>query len=214
MNHLRLLPESARVVCWLQLFSVLQSTGFYPAVQVSWAPQSAPPNSRTKIMLMMPCYFLTALLSGRTSCQALMKLHIRWVWNSEYLLVENQDPELRSWGNTSSSAITRSRCRVHRPLHISWQWYPLVWAFHPRDTHAYRSSFKYFRRLANIWKRTGLSLQMKIRLCPCHLHTVICLRDMDSPEGWWTVIRSIPHELPTMDLGNPLVPFCHERLSH
>jgi len=34
----------------------------------------------------------------------------------------------------------------------------------PRDTHAYRSSFKYFRRLANIWKRTGLSLQTKIRL--------------------------------------------------
>ena len=26
------------------------------------------------------------------------------------------------------------------------QWYPLVWAFHPRDTQAYRSSFKYFRQ--------------------------------------------------------------------
>ena len=29
---------------------------------------------------MMPCYSVTALLSGRTSCQASMKLHIRWVW--------------------------------------------------------------------------------------------------------------------------------------
>ena len=45
-------------------------------IQVPWAPQSAPRNSRTRIMLMMPCYFLTALLSGRTSCQASMKLHI------------------------------------------------------------------------------------------------------------------------------------------
>ena len=36
---------------------------------------------------------------------------------------------------------------------------------------------------------------------------------MDSPEGWWTAIRSVPHELPTTDLRNPLVPFCHERLS-
>jgi len=65
---------------WLQLSSVLQSTGFYPAVQVPWAPQSAPRNSRTKIMLMMPCYSLTALISGRKYCQASMKLHIRWVW--------------------------------------------------------------------------------------------------------------------------------------
>jgi len=30
-----------------------------------------------------------------------------------------------------------------------------------------------FGRLANVWKRTGLSLQTKIRLCPCHLRTVI-----------------------------------------
>ena len=84
----------------------------------------------TKIMLMMPCYFLTALLSGRTSVHSdpsYVQLHrslLRWSCTydvSEYLLVENQEPELRPWGNTSSSAITRSRCRVHRPLHISWQ---------------------------------------------------------------------------------------------
>ena len=50
--------------------------------------------------------------------------------------------------------------------------------------------------------------------CPCHLRTVIWLGDMDSPEGWWTAIRSVPHELPTTDLRNPLVPFCHARLSH
>ena len=50
--------------------------------------------------------------------------------------------------------------------------------------------------------------------CPCHLRTVIWLGDMDSFEGWWTAIRSVPHELPTTDLRNPLVPFCHECLSH
>ena len=44
-----------------------------------YVPVSAFRNSRTKIMLMMPCYFLTAILSGRTSCQASMKLHIRRV---------------------------------------------------------------------------------------------------------------------------------------
>jgi len=51
--------------------------------------------------------------------------------------------------------------------------------------------------------------------CPCHLRTVIWLWDMDSFEGWWTAIRSVPRELLlTTDLRNPLVPFCHERLSH
>ena len=25
---------------------------------------------------------------------------------------------------------------------------------------------------------------------------------MDSPEGWWTAIRSVPHELPTTDISN------------
>ena len=29
---------------------------------------------------------------------------------------------------------------------------------------------------------------------------------MDSLEDWWTPIRSVPHELPTTDLRNPLVP--------
>ena len=33
----------------------------------------------------------------------------------------------------------------------------------------------------------------------CHLRTVIWLWDMDSPEGWWTAIRSVPRELPTTD---------------
>ena len=65
---------------------------------------------------------------------------------SEYLLIPKQDPELRPWGNTSTSAVTRSHRRVHILLHISWQWYQLVWAFHPRDTQADRSSFKYFRQ--------------------------------------------------------------------
>jgi len=64
----------------------------------------------------------------------------------QFIRRHNTDPELRPWNNTSSSAITRSRRRVHRPLHISWQWYPLVWAFHPRDTQANRSSFKYFQQ--------------------------------------------------------------------
>ena len=27
--------------------------------------------------------------------------------------------------------------------------------------------------------------------CPCHLRTVIWLWDMNSPEGWWTAIRSV-----------------------
>jgi len=58
---------------------VLAPALFYPAVQVPRAPQSVPRNSRTTIMLMMPCYSLTVLLSGRTYCQASMKLHIRWV---------------------------------------------------------------------------------------------------------------------------------------
>ena len=56
-------------------------------------------------------------------------------------------------------------CRVHRPLHISWQWYPLVRAFHPRKTQAYWSSFKMSADSpTSAWKRTGLSLQTKIRL--------------------------------------------------
>ena len=68
-----------------------------------------------------------------------------------------------------------------------------------------------FGRLAKVWKRTGLSLQTKIRLYNArHLCTVIWLGDMDSLEA----IRSIPHELPMTDLKNLLVPFCHERLSH
>jgi len=51
-------------------------------------------------MLMMP----TAFLSGNP-----VKLRLSCIYDgSEYILVENQDPELRPWGNTSSSAITRS----------------------------------------------------------------------------------------------------------
>jgi len=38
--------------------------------------------------------------------------------------------------------------------------------------------------------------------CPCHLRTVIWLWDMDSPEGWCTAIRSVPHELPFANDGS------------
>ena len=31
-------------------------------------------------------------------------------------------------------------------IYVCWQCYPLVWAFHPRYTQAYWSSFKYFRQ--------------------------------------------------------------------
>ena len=212
LNHLRLLPESARVVYWLQLSSVLQSTGFYPAVQVPLAPQSAPRNSQTKIMLMMP----TAFLSGNP-----VKLRLSCICDgSEYLLVENQDPELRPWGNTSSSAITRSHRMIveftDRFTYLGS--HPLAWTFHPAEIlRRIRLSFKYFRQTA--WPTSG-SGQIEFTdedtalQCPCHLRTVIWLGDMDSPEGWRTAIRSVPHDLPTTDLRNPLVPFCHDRLSH
>jgi len=92
----------------------------------------------------------------------------------------------------------------------------LVWAFHPRDTQAYWSSFKYFRQTRQHLEadRIEFTDEDTALQCPCHLRTVIWLWDMDSPEGWWTAIRSIPHELPTTDLRNPLVPFCYERLGH
>jgi len=91
-----------------------------------------------------------------------------------------QDPELSPWGNTSSSAITRSHRRVHRPLHISWQWYPLVWAFHPKDTQAHRSSFKYFRQTGQCLEadRIEFTDEDTALQCPCHLHTVIWLWDI------------------------------------
>ena len=55
--------------------------------------------------------------------------------------------------------ITRSRRRVHRPLHVYWQWYPL-----PEILRRISLASNIFGRLANVWKRTGLSLQTKIRL--------------------------------------------------
>ena len=92
--------------------------------------------------------------------------------NSEYLLVENQDPELRPWGNTSSSAIQGHNVvsTLHRPLHISWQWYPLDWAFHTRDTQAYR----YFRQTVQRLEADRIEFtddwdEETALQCPCHL---------------------------------------------
>ena len=69
-----------------------------------------------------------------------------------------------------------------------------------------------FGRLANVWKRTGLSLQTKIRLYNALVISVLLYGS--GTWTWQTAIRSVPHELPTTDLRIPLVPFCHERLSH
>ena len=103
----------------------------------------------------------------------------------QFIRRHNTDPELRPWNNTSSSAITRSRRRVHRPLHISWQWYPLVWAFHPRDTQANRSSFKYFQQTRQRLgaDRIEFTDEDTALQCPWHLRSVIWLWDMDSPEA-------------------------------
>ena len=71
---------------------------------------------------------------------------------------------------------------------LSWQWYPLVWAFYTRDTQAYRSSFKYFRQTGQRLEadRIEFTDEDTALQCPCHLHIVIWLWDMDSPEGWRT----------------------------
>ena len=74
-----------------------------------------------------------------------------------------------------------------------------------------------FGRLANIWKRTGLSLQTKI-----WLYTALVISVLLYGSETWTLLKADErqleafhaHELPTTGLRNPLVPFCHERLSH
>jgi len=84
----------------------------------------------------------------------------------------------------------------------------LFWAFHPRDTQAYWSSFKYFRQTRQHLEadRIEFADEDTALQCPYHLRTVIWLWDMDSPEGWWTAIRSVPHEFPTTDLRRALRP--------
>jgi len=177
LNHLRLLPESARVVCWLQLFSVLQSTGFYPAVQVSWAPQSAPRNSRTKIMLMMPCYSLTTLLSGRTSYQASMKLQCCTYDGAEYwteLLLENSSHEAKERNTSWSKTKIQNLGHGVTPTLVQLQGHVVEstdrFTYLGSDIHSSKRSTpeilrrinlvsNIFGRLANVWKRTGLSLQ-------------------------------------------------------
>ena len=76
---------------------------------------------------------------------------------SEYLVVENQDPELGPWGNTSSSAIAMSHRRVHI-LHLGSDIHSSERST-PEILRRISLASNIFGRLANIWKRTGLSLQ-------------------------------------------------------
>ena len=133
----------------------------------------APRNSRTKIMLMMPCYFLTALLSGRTSCQASMKLHIglntSWSKTKIQNLSHGVTPapvQLQGHVVESTERFTYLGSDIHSSERST-----------PEILGRIGLASNIFGRLANIWKWTGLSLQTKIRLymCPCHLRTVIWL---------------------------------------
>ena len=83
-------------------------------------------------------------------------------------------------------------------------------------------------RQLQVERRTGKVRRSKNNVLPlCHatnllikgeldtqFHKFVTKPSMDSLEGRRTAIRSVPHELPTTDLRNPLIPFCHERLSH
>ena len=137
-------------------------------------------------------------------------------WNLEGLKTQSKIENLLDQSGRESCL-----CWVCPNLTLSFVTHPLTltltWAFHPRDTQAYWSSFKYFWQTRQHLEADRIEFTDKDTAlqCPCLLRTVITwLWDMDSPEGWWTAIRSVPHELPTTDLRNPLVPFCHERLSH
>jgi len=73
-----------------------------------------------------------------------------------------------------------------------------------------------FGRLANVWKRTGLSLQTKIRL----YNAVVISVPLYGSETW-THLKTDEGRLQAFHmncqrriLGIRLVPFCHERLSH
>ena len=51
-----------------------------------------------------------------------------------------------------------------------WQLYPLVWGFHPRDTQAHRSSFKYIRQTGQRLEadRIEFTDEDTALQCPCH----------------------------------------------
>ena len=205
------------VVCWLQFSSVLQSTVFYPAVQVSWpiswAPQSAPRNSWTKICWWCRAIFLRPskwphILSNFDEAAHTMGLNTSWSKTK----IQNLGHGITPAPVQLQGHVVESRDRftyLGSDIHSSERSTPKI---HRRIGLA----SNIFGRLANIMEadRIESTDEDTALQCPCHLRTVIWLWDMDSPEGWWTAIRSIPHELPTTDLRNPLVPFCHERLSH